>query len=98
MYWLVRVGHKKDNSLRVTYPVSSIFTDKEKFMSEYGDMIKSVWGHKLLKAKKITKEEFDTMTVMCGDRTPLFRALDILREDYKDRYGGIFRKVYRFLT
>lgn len=98
VYWLVRLAHGNDKSIRVTYPVVSFVDNKEQFIKEYGEMIRNVWGHRLLKAKEISKKDYDAMTVMCGDRTPLFRALDVLRTDYKDRYGGIFRKVYRFLT
>lgn len=98
MYWLVRVAHGKDNSIKVTYPVCSIFNTKEQFIKEYGDMVKQVWGHKVVKAKPIEKEDYDRMTVMCGDRTPLFRALDMLKTDYKDRYGGVLREVYRYFT
>ena len=98
MYWLVRVAHGKDKSIRVTYPTCSIFDTKEKFMKEYGDMIYKVWGHHVIKAKKINEKDYNTMLRTYGDRTPLFRALDMLRIYYKDRYGGFLIKVYRFWT
>lgn len=98
MYWLVKVSHGKDRSIKVIYPTNSYITDKDKFMEEYGDMLSKVWGHKLEKVKEISEEQFNDMKIMCGDRTPLFRALDILRTDYNDRHGGFVRTVYRFLT